>query len=90
MSGVAVKSPSLQSSLCYLLQVGTSGDLYLKYHYIKPMSITECHVIYAYEEVCCLDVKLLFFFKWNDFKVTVNVGTVLVHLLPYSLKKKYC
>jgi len=41
---------------------GDFGDLYLKYHYIKPMSVTEYHVIYAYEEVCCLDVKLLFFF----------------------------
>lgn len=61
MSGFTVKSPSLQSSLCHLLQVGTYGELHLKYHYIKPMSVTEYHVFYAYEEVCCLDVKLFFF-----------------------------
>lgn len=63
MSGFIVKDPSIQSSLCHLLQVRTFGDLHLKYHYIKPMNITEYHVIYAYEEVCCLDVKLHCFMK---------------------------
>ena len=63
MSDFTVKIPSLQSSLCLLLQVGTYGDLRLKYHYIKPMSNTKYHVIYAYKEVCCFDVKLFFLMK---------------------------